>query len=928
MDLPASLLTTKLYLSPTPVTILSRQRLLRRLQEGLSKPLTLISAPAGFGKTTLLRDWHASQAGSSFPLAWISLDHDDNVPGRFWMYLLSALRTIQPGLGEGLFTALQMPQLPPLQTVLTALINELAGIQTPFGLVLDDYQVITAPEVHESLCFLLDHLPPSMHLVVITRADPPLPLARLRARGQLAEIRGADLRFSPAEALAFLNDVMKLNLTEEVVEALETRTEGWIAGLHMAALSLSQQEDKQAFVEDFSGADRHVMDYLLEEVLQAQPAEVKTFLLKTSILERLCASLCDAVTEAVNSQAVLNYLEQANLFIVPLDNRRTWYRYHPLFMDLLQHGLRQELELSEQSGLVRRACLWYEREGMLSQAISQAISGPDYDYAANLLEQRVLEIFFQGHTLLLHRWLKALPEKVLRAHPLLCAVYANTLAHTSYFQPQGIKQAEFWLQEAEKNLRLVSPGQGLPPSSGSPTQNLARSFIALSRAYMALWRKEPLKMVIVLARHALEGLPPADSPSIDPNYLRFHSGLNCNLGLSLFHLGDEEPAVSAFKDTYQIGMRCGDFLNAFYAVYMLSSIYRMHGRLPEAAALCREVLRSLDESGFSHEAISPAVGLVYVALGQVSLERNELDAADEWITKGWELSRFIPGIDIHLQACIALANLYAARRDPVQALRILEQFEGGRSETAPLLENIRPRFWLAQGDLDSALKWVQRHPLSEGRTDIEKVANLTLIRVLVAQYRSASQASPKMLPDLAPALEYLDGQLIASDGERRLDRLIELHMLRALAAQAMQELPEALSSLRTALELAEPGGSMRLFLDEGMPMRRMLGEVWQAYPPLQGFISRLLEAWVEPVISPVTFPAGEALIEALSAREVEVLRLLAEGSSNAEISLKLYVSLNTTKKHVTHIFEKLGVANRKEAVRRAQELGLLQKSIH
>jgi LuxR family maltose regulon positive regulatory protein len=885
------------------------------LREGLNRPLTLISAPAGFGKTTLLSEWRASEAGRSFPLAWLSLDNDDNDASRFLIYLVSALGTLKAGMGESALAALQSPQPPPAKAILTALANDLNTLSAPFALVLDDYHVISSQSVHEALKFMIDHMPLQMHLVLLTRADPPLPLARLRASSQLTEIRTLDLRFIPEETAAFLNEVMGLELSTDQIDALETRTEGWIAGLQLAALSLRQQEDKQAFVAAFAGDDRYVVDYLLEEVLHRQSPAIQTFLLRTSILDRLCGPLCEAVTGEMNGQTILAYLEQANLFVTSLDNRRYWYRYHQLFADLLRQRLRQTLASSDWIAAYHRACAWYERQGLIVEAVSLSLAVPDVNYTADLLERHVLTIFFRGQTMLIHNWLKALPEAVLRAHPLLCAVYANTLAHTSYYQVDALHRTEDWLRAAEQAL---AGNQFQSDRTNSSDEHITRSFIALSYAYLALWRTEAPQKVIDLAQHALAGLPPADEAGIDPNYLRFHSGLNCNLGISYQRFGDEEAASRAFALARQIGGACGDLLNAFWGVYAQSMILRKHGRLTEASDFCQDALKSLCGTVHQPEPSIPYVGMIYVSLGQIQLEWNELDSAERLLVKGLELSRLTTGTDIPLQGSLALARLKQARGDIVGALDVLNQVEGGRGEAASLVACSRVRLWLAQGNLGAAVQWAKDRQF----TSSHQAESFTLARVLIAERQAATQASQASLSSLEPLMQFLERQLQAVEESHWVERAIELLILLALACQAQDDISGALSSLQRALTLAEPGGYVRLFIDEGRPMRWLLVRMKDGSGRLKGYVSKLLAAWGESEVFPSS-ARPQALVEPLSVRELQVLCLLAAGDSNAEISRKLFITLNTTKKHITHIFEKLAVTDRTQAAERARELDLV-----
>ncbi len=915
-----SLLTTKLYLPPRPPALVARPRLLGLLTEGLTRPLTLISAPAGFGKTTLFSEWCASEAGRTFPLAWLSLDNGDNDPARFLTYLIGALRTLRPGIGEAALAALQSQQPPPIHTLLIALVNDVTVIPGPFGLALDDYQAITSQAVHEAVQFLLDHLPPHMHLVLLTRADPPLLLARLRARDQLTEIRMLSLRFLPEEAAAFLNDAMGLGLSPADVSALEARTEGWIAGLQLAAFSLRQQADKHAFVAAFAGDDRYVMDYLLEEVLHRQPADLQAFLLKTSILDRLCAPLCQAVTGAADSQAILTRLEGANLFVVPMDSQRHWYRYHQLFADLLRRRLQQAVGLPGMTALYQQACAWYESQGLIVEALSQALVARDFEHAAALLERHVLEVFFRGETMLVHNWLKALPESALRPRPLLCAMYANTIAHAGLFQAPALQLTETWLQAALAALPAAGPDD-------RPELDLARDFVALSRAYLAFWRGDPLPTVIDLARQALAGLPAAGQVPPDSNYLRLRSGLHNNLGLSHLALGDEEAAGRAFVQAREIGEACGDLLNACSAASSQSRILRRHGRLPEAAALCRDVLGSPGIRHLPGGQPVPYTGVIYVALGRILLEWNDLAAAEPALVKGIELGQLVASPDNQLESRLALARLKLARQDLAGALGLLDSIEAGSPKAAASVAASRARLYLAGAGqdaqyLEKALDWARGRRLSDPDSSWLGGEALTLVRALIA----ASRPSPAVPRDLDPVLRFLDGQLRAAQAAGWVERMIELLALRALACRACDETAAALESLERALVLARPGGYVRIFVDEGLPMQQLLSRLKVEDPGLKDYQGRLLAAGAAmKAVSALPF-SPQPLIDPLSGRELEVLRLLAGGASNAEIARQLVITLNTTKKHVTHIFEKLGVEDRGEAARRARDLGLVTSS--
>ncbi len=912
-----SLLTTKIYLPAGRSRLVPRPRLLDLLSEGLTRPLTLISAPAGFGKTTLLRAWRESLAGKDYPLAWITLDLDDNDPFRFLLYLVSALQTLRSELGESVIAALRSQEPPAMSILLTSLLNELSGLDAPFGLVLDDYHLITARPVHEALRFLLDGMPPQMHLVLLTRADPPLPLARLRARDQVLEIRLPALRFQTEESACFLNEIMELGLSGGDIAALSGRTEGWIAGLQLAAVSLQQQADRHAFVAAFAGDDRYVMDYLLEEVLQRQSQELQSFLLKTSILERLSGPLCQAVTGQSRSQEILEKLEQVNLFISALDNKRTWYRYHPLFADLLRHRLRQIFERSEWLEFYRRASAWYESEGFIPEAVSQALAAPDHDLAADIMERHVLAVFYRGETMLVHHWLKTLPEAVVRRRALLCAMYANTTGHASLLRPQALAQSEAWLETAEQ---LLAENDG---------ENVTRSFIGLSRAYLALWKGEDPGTVMALAKKALAGLPPESERNLDPSFQRFRSGLIHNLAISYMALGDEEAANRAYAETQRIGEACGDFLNMYSAIANQSLLLRRHGHLQEAASLCSRAISGRETLGDNPDRPTPFLGVVYACLGRILLEWNELEAAGQALSRGLELSRLVASADDQLESLLGLVWLRRARGDIPGALDLLETAATDSPRARLRIQAMRARLQVAQSaehpeSLEAALRWAEGKTLAISNSFWQVLEPMTLARVQIAAARDAALAMDVPSPDLGPLFHFLDDQLKVARSKALVEQEVELLILQSLAWQARENNAEALESLQEALALAEPGGYVRLFIDEGLPMRRLLARVKGTTPRIRDHVAKLLNSPGWGGALSTSSISQDSLIEPLSARELEVLQGLAEGASNADIARKLFITLNTTKKHVTHIFEKLAVTDRLGAARRARELGLVR----
>jgi LuxR family maltose regulon positive regulatory protein len=910
-----ALVATKFYApSPRPDLVL-RSRLFRQLDMGLQHKLTLVSAPAGFGKTTLLSEWVGKWAttGLKQPVVWLSLDQSDNDSVSFWRYLIAALQKVDDTIGRTAYGALQAPELTPLQSVVTAVINDLASLSDPLVLVLDDYHLIEAESIHTSLDFLLDHAPAQFHLVVATREDPPLALPRRRARAELVEIRTADMRFTTEEAREFLNGVIGLDLSTEDIVALENRTEGWITGLQLAALSLGGlqgQEDKHRFVTAFTGDDRYVVDYLLGEVFQRQPSHIQTFLLQTAILERMCSPLCDAVycdsaqRAGLSSQEILEHLESANLFTVPLDNQRRWYRYHRLLADLLRRRLRQVQDICDIASLYLRASAWCEREGFIVEAVHYALASSDFGYAADLIARHVLTLFYRSEVNLIHSWLKALPEELLRTRPLLCAVYANAVMLTSA-SPDSMELTDQWLRYAEDGLATMPVKSVL----GKPNRDAVAGFIATFRAYQARFRGDSPQQVIALSQKALDSLP-KDS-------LRFRSALAFNLGVAHWSLGDTAAASRAFGDARKIGGISKDLFNTSAAIYAQAHIAYQQGRLRDAAAICREGLQSVREYGQEERPI-PYAGSIYILLGSVLLVWNNLEEAERSLIRGLDLIQLTTASDIQMDGMIALARLRQVQGDLAEALRLLQQVEPVDVDRATAY---RARLWLAQAEhdqcyLDDAVQWAQGCRLLPDMSERYNVKNLTLARVLIARHREQITSEP-----LAPELfTFLNEQF---DAARRKDQPgwgIEALILQALAHQVQGNISQAIVALDRSLVLAEPEGYVRVFLDEGAPMEALLRQS-QAYSTAPQYGSKLLSLFskerrgVSSSVQPITEP--------LTPREIEVLQLVAAGDSNPEIAQKLFIAVNTVKKHITNIFGKLGVTSRTQAVARAREWELL-----
>ena len=904
-----------------------RPRLGERLKEGMGRKLTLISAPAGFGKTTLLSEWRMLHLGEEYPLAWISLDEGDNDPARFLAYLVAALRTIEADVGESALVSLRSPQLPPIESVLTALINEVATIPRDFALVLDDYHLIANEAVHGSISFLLDHLPPQAHLVIASRTDPPLPVARLRARGELTEISAADLRFTPDEAAAFLEEVMGLHLSASEVEALEERTEGWIAGLQLAALSMHGREDISGFIAALRGTNRYVLDYLAQEVLHHQPDDVRSFLLQTSVLGRLSGPLCDAVVASTGSQAMLERLERANLFLVPLDYERRWYRYHHLFAEFLRSRL-QHAHPELVPELHRRAGAWYAGHGMAAEAIDHLLAGEDLIGAADLIEQAGVMAFKRSEMATLRSWLEALPDEQVRVRPRLCLFHASALIGEAQFDA-----AEAWLRDAERNLvtgtdtpaAVTFTGPVRRSETASDTDRSAEiegmlGEVAALRAYIASFTGNPAG-TIELAREALERLPEDDA------YTRGLSALE--LGYGYLDSGHMRAASDAFSLAITTSGAAGHIYSVLAATWGLARVHMAQGRLHEAARLCRQGLQSA--TGKAGKPL-PAAIYAHVGLGEVLYEWNDLGDAESIVTEGIELGEQGRLLVMLLNSYIVLSRVQQAQGNingALEAIQTAQQLTRHHNVT-PLAAKAaaqRVRLSLAQGDVAAGVRWAQERGLGiDDELDYQReFEHTTLARVLIAQDR------------LGEALRLLERLLVAGEIGGRVGSLIEILSLRALALKAAGDTAGAVNTLARALSLAEPEGYVRTFADEDAPMAALLQEVFETQSSgrraatLPNFspehLGKLLAA-IRAEAAPSTrrSPRGTAgsLVEPLSGRELEVLHLIAAGASNRDIARRLFVSLATVKTHINHIYRKLEVRNRTEAVARARALKLLQ----
>ena len=887
--MPEPILATKFFIPLTRSELVYRPRLIERMDEGQRHKLTLVSAPAGFGKTTLVSKWVDE---CKQPVAWLSLDEGDNDPARFLAYLVAALQTVMENIGEGMLVALQSPQPPPAESILTTLLNEITAIPDDFVLVLDDFHVIDAKLVDHALTYLLEHLPSQMHLVIATREDPDLPLARLRARGQLTELRAGDLRFNSSEAAEFLNQVMSLDLSAEDIDALETRTEGWIAGLQLAALALQGlalqrsvsvqgRSESANFIQAFTGSHHFVLDYLLEEVLQHQPERIQSFLLRTSILDRMSAPLCDAVLQDISTpgQEILEYLERSNLFIVPLDNERCWYRYHHLFGDLLRQRLGQGLTPEAIAEDHIRASQWYENNGLVFEAFHHATTANDVERAERLIENKAMPLHFHSVAMGVVDWLTSLPKTILDARPWLW-VKSCTLALMAG-QTTGVEER---LQAAEKALQNNELDDKIRDQIGQ---------IACARATLALTRYQPEEMIIQ-ARRALEYLHPSN--------LVFRFTANWALASACLLQGDRTEAYRASMEGLSISQKSGDIFSTILATGDLGQIQELENHLYPAAEAYRRILQ------LSGEHPLPNTGEACLGLARICYEWNDLEAAEEYGQQSLQLMRqYDRVIDRFILAEVFLARLKLAQGDVATAADMLAQTEQTARQKnfvlrMPEIAAAQVLVMLQQGKLGTAAALAQQLelPLSQARVFLVQGDPSAALSVLIS-YRQQMEARGWQ------------------------DECLKAMVLQSVALRQSGEDEKALNVLAETLTLAKPGGFVRIFVDEGELMAQLLSEA-AAQGMMPDYTSKLLAAFslelpkqTRPSLNKLAHP------DPLSGRELEVLQHIAEGLTNQEIAAQLYLSLYTVKAHARNIFGKLDVTNRTQAVARARELGILQQ---
>jgi LuxR family maltose regulon positive regulatory protein len=899
----APLLATKLFIPPTGKNLVVRPRLLEEL-DGCLQPgcrLALVSAPPGFGKTTLISNWisHLKSSKHRPPLsiAWLSLDHADNDLVLFWTYLITALQAVEQGTGRQALSLLQTPPPPNLEGALTSLVNDLVRLTGPAVLILDDYHLVRDPEIHRSLASLIDHVPQDFHLLILSRTDPPLPLALLRGRGQLLEIRLGDLRFSNEEATTYLNDGLKLALPEKAVGTLNAKTEGWVAGLQMAALSMQGRQDSSQFIQTFSGSNRYILDYLTDEILDRQSAEVRTFLLQTSVLERLSAPLCDGVIDRPGTaQALLGQLEKANLFLMPLDRERHWFRYHHLFADILQAKLTQ-VDPELVPVLQKRAAEWFEKNGMLEEAVFYTHAARDEDGLVRLVEQNALPLIRKGRVTTLIGWVRYLPDARVANRPWLCILSA-----WGHIERAEMEKAAPLLDCAERLLQDEEVDKN--------TDELLGIIFALRT--QILETRGDIPGTIETARRALELLDPANVST--------RASVDYSLGRAYFDQGDLGRADQVWSDFLRICLSSGIYSIYAIVVSVRSNILGIQGKLTEALGMSRNAIDLMTEKGPDRFFLP---GSPYLAVGIMSFAKNDLRQSEKFIDEGLMLNQpwgnlniISTGLTFRAHLKIAKGDLEGAWADIQEEMRLNQGYTPYFDVRSEFLA-CRVRFHLAKGEISAAERLVEENGLHSNDPPgfPREQGHLCLSRVLIARGRC----------------EEAEGLLcrLAEDARAggRFGRMIEILNLRALALHHLNRGAEALQALETSLDLAQPEGYIRVFVDSGEPMAKLLvAAVQKGIHPK--YARQLLAAFPDSSSQQSNNLKIQKnnldLIEPLSAREIEVLQLIAAGRSNKDVAQRLCISVRTVKYHTTSIYSKLGVNGRAQAIVKAGEAGLLE----
>lgn len=916
---PFPLLKTKIEIPVTRSKLVSRSHLLEKIQECVRSKLTLVCAPAGYGKTTCLRQWARK---CKYGVAWFSIDPSDNDPTHFWTYFITALKTLGNPFGQNALNMLHSSRQPHLETVLTVYLNEIIKLENQVVIILDDYHHITNPSIHSSITYFLEHLSQNLKLIISSRSSPEIQVSRLRAQGQLSEIRSSDLRFTPAETALFLNDFMGLGLPAEYVAKLEDRTEGWITGLQLAALTLQGHEDIQEFIDSFSGSHHYIAHYLVEEIFNKQFETVKSFLLQTSILDRLYGPLCDFITGRNDSATIIELLENDNLFIFPLDDERLWYRYHGFFHEILLNRLKRSLP-DKISELHHHASLWFEHNGYPNDAIQHAIEGSDYDRAADLIEKHVLDTFNRGETKTVMNWLNTLPENLIRSRPGICVAHAYAI----FFNPTvGSNEIiEKRLHDAERIIHS---------SSDRYEQSYIKyisGYIAGIRAHLARERGDSPQKIIDLSRKALKNIRENDPISC--------ATITMNLAMAYRAIGDAPAAISALEESVQISEGYRLALSAVYSTYLLAQIAYIQGHLQESALICREAQRQYERNHVSSTQLLPVFGALDLCLGMVLLEKNSLDAAEKTLLKGFEHLKIMRDLDSLLAVYAALVRLRIAQNaDFFQVMNLIDEMEQLGREAIQFGTALRISLLLSRAkkrpDHQSAAALLaQRHGLNLQGDDqppgIDHIGQrhhevqLAFVRLLISQRSIFPKA--KGQPELDTVLLFLEKRLNLAEKRGLTTWIIQLLILKALARQARSEMNEALSNLEQAFYLARPEGFIRIFADEGEPMADLLRKAisWGIHHEYASLLLDATNIGLKDNKKHDQQEAPSSLFEPISERELQILRLVAAGLSNREIADELFLAEGTVKAHIHNIYGKLNVNKRTQAVSRARELSLL-----